>query len=71
MVFWRNVPKTSYKGPKVTSGGWRSWFNSRASILNIRKKGMSVVIFSVLFHHMNVLDTKKLVIAYSFKFEET
>ena len=69
--FWRNVLKASYKGPKVTSGGWRSPDVPRTSILNMSKKLISVVIFSVLMHQMCVLDTKKLVITYSFGFGET
>ena len=69
--FWRNFPKTSYKVPKVTSGGWGSRDIPRASILNISTKRMSMVILSVLVHQMCVSDTKKLVIAYSFSFRET
>ena len=41
--FWRNVLKTSYKGPKVTSGGWCSRDVPRASILNISTKRISVL----------------------------
>ena len=48
--FWRNVLKTSYKGPKVTSGVWRSWDVPRTSMLNINAKHISVVIFSGLVH---------------------
>ena len=69
--FWRHVPKTSYKGPKVTSGGWRSRDVPRASILNISTKRISVVKFSVLVHQMCVLDTRKLVTAYFFSLGET
>ena len=61
----------SYKGPKVTSGGSRYRDVPRASILNINIKRISVVIFSVLVHQTCVLDTKKLLIAYSFSFGET
>ena len=64
--FWRNVPKTSYKGPKVTSGGQLSRDVPRTSILNISTKRISVVKLLVLVHQMCVLDTKKLVISYSF-----
>ena len=71
LAIWRNVPKASYKGPKVTSGRCRSREVARASILNIITKHISVKIFSVLVHQMYVLDTKKLVIAYSFSFRET
>ena len=48
--FWRNVLKTSYKGPKVTPGVWRSWDVPRTSMLNISAKHISVVIFSGLVH---------------------
>ena len=66
--FWRIVPKTSYKGPKVTSGEWRSRDIRIASILNISKKRISVVIYSALVHQMCVLGTKKIVIAIFFQF---
>ena len=70
--FWRNVLKTSYKGPKVTSGGWCSRDFLRTTILNINTKGISVVIlFLVLVHQMCVLDTKKLIVVDSFSFGET
>ena len=55
----------------MTSGGSRYRDVSRASILNINIKRISVVIFSVLVHQTCVLDTKKLLVAYSFSFEET
>ena len=64
--FWRNVQKTSYKGSKVTSSGWRSWDVPKTPILSISTKRISAVIFSVLDHQMCVLDSKNLVIAYSF-----
>ena len=63
--FWRNVPKTSYKGPK------RCRDVHRTSILNITTKRISVVKFLVLVLQMFVLDTKKLVISYSFSLVET
>ena len=66
-----NVLKTSYKGPKEASGGRRSREVPRTSILDISRKCISVVIFSVLIHQMCVLDTKKLVITYSSSFGET
>ena len=69
--FWRNVPKMSYKGPKVTYGGWRYTDVPRRSILNINTKHISMVIFSVLVYQICVLDTKKLVFVYSFSFGET
>ena len=52
------------------SGGWCSWDIPRVSILNISTKCISVLIFSVLVHQICVLDTKKLVITYSFCFGE-
>ena len=68
--FRTNVLKTFYKGPKVTSGGWPSRNVPRTSILNISRKFIYVVIVLVLVHQMYVLDTKKLVVAYSFIFGE-
>ena len=38
--------------------------------MNINTKRISVVVFSVLVHQMFVLDTKNLVIVYSFSFGE-
>ena len=67
--FWK-VLKTSYNGSKVTPGDWRSRNVPRKSILNISTKRISVVIFSVLVHQLCVLETKKLVIAHSFRFGE-
>ena len=61
----------SYKGPKVTHGGWRYTDVPRRSILNINTKHISMVIFSVLVYQICVLDTKKLVFVYSFSFGET
>ena len=69
--FWRHVSKTPYKDPKVTSEGWRSQDVPRAYIFNISTKRISVVKFSVLVYQMCVLDTKKLVTAYSFSLGET
>ena len=43
----KNIPKTSYKGPKVTSGWWRFRDIPRASDLKINAKFITVVIFSV------------------------
>ena len=69
--FWRNVPKTSYKRLKVTSRREGSRDVPWTSILNISTKRISVVKLSVLVHQMCVLDTKKLVISYSFSLGET
>ena len=69
--FLRNFLKTSYKDPKVTSGGWRSQDVPRTSMLNINTKHVFQVIFSVLVHQMCVLDAKKLIIVYSFSFGGT
>ena len=55
----------------MTSGEWRSWDVPITSTLNISTNRISVVVFSVLVHQMCVLDTKKLVTAYSFSFGET
>ena len=69
--FRGNILKTSYKSPKVTSGGWRFQGVPRMSILNISTKWISVLIFSNLVNQMRVLNTKKLVTAYYFDFGET
>ena len=53
------------------SGVWRSQDVPRTSILNICTKRISVVVVSVLVHQVSVLDTKRLVIVYSFSFGET
>ena len=71
LVVSKSVPKTSCKGYKVTSGGWRLQDVAKASILNISAKRISVVILSFFVHRMCVLDTKKLVIAYSSNFIKT
>ena len=71
LCFWRKVLEMSYKVPKVTLGGWCSPDVARTSILNISTKCISVVTFSVLVYQMCVLDTKKLVIAFSFSLGET
>ena len=70
LCFWRKVLEMSYKVPKVTLGGWCSPDVARTSILNISTKCISVVTFSVLVYQMCVLDTKKLVISYSFILEK-
>ena len=69
--FCRNVLKTSSKGPKVTPGGWCSRDVPWASILNVSRKRISVVIFSVLVHQMCVLGIKMFVIAHCFSLGET
>ena len=69
--FWKDVLKTSYKGPKVTSCRWRTRDVPRRPILNINTKRIYVVIHSVLVHQMSVLDTKTLIIAYFLSFGET
>ena len=59
--FWTNVLKTSYKGTKVMSGGWRSY-----------KTHFCGNIF--IFNSLNVcikMLTKMLVIVYCFIFRET
>ena len=50
--------------------GWHSGGVARPSILKRNTKRICVVIFSVLVHQMCVLDTKKLIIGYSFSFRE-
>ena len=54
-----------------TSPG-RQFQTSRTNAFSLHhfQKRISVVIFSVLVHQMCILDTKKLVIAYSFSFGE-
>ena len=69
--FCRNTLKMSCESPKLTLGGLSSQDVPKTSILNISRKRISVVIFSVLVHQMSILDTKKLVIAYSSSFGET
>ena len=69
--FRGNILKTSYKRPKVTSGGWSFQDVPRMSVLNISTKWISVLIFQNLVNQMCVLNTKKLVTAYSFNFGET
>ena len=63
-----NIPKTYYKRPKATFGGWCSRDVPWMSILNISTKCIPMVIISVLADQMCVLNTKKLVMAYSFSF---
>ena len=55
----------------MTSGGWNSRNVPRTSTLNINTKRIYVVIVSALAHQMCVLNTKKLIVAYSFSFGET
>ena len=55
----------------MTSGGCPYRDVPRALILNISTKRISVVIFYVLIDQICVLDTKKLAIAYPFRFGET
>ena len=66
--FWRNVLSMSYKGPKVTSGGWSYQDVSRTSLLSINAKRISVVIFSVLVYEMCVLHTKEVRYCVFFQF---
>ena len=53
--FWRKFLKKSYKGPKVSSGGWCSRNFPSTTSLNINTKRISAVIISVLVHQMCLL----------------